>query len=122
MTAIRLAWNTYAGGSAVKPDKHGYDVHTDFGQFTIDPSSRGCGYVARWANTSGKSFKGQHSGLWHELGIYRSPGEAKTAVKRFIGGLEVDTSSQEVFERLTRERETGTGAFAPDLPPGTTRG
>lgn len=75
-------WHTYAGGTSAH---HGYsyDNTGPWGHYTIDPprlGSRFRGYRLMWANTKGAPAP--HSGLWHELGRFRSPQAAKGAAKR----------------------------------------
>lgn len=81
-------WNTYAGGTSAAPEKHGYyDIRGPFGLFTIDPIStqygRHRGYKLSFANEKGLILEGIHGGLWHDLGMYRSPQLAATAARKF---------------------------------------
>jgi hypothetical protein len=92
---LDFVWHqTAPGTSALKPDKtHGYTAHGWFGEYHISaPTQNNRGYLVMWANTTGRNFgpKGAYGGLWHEVGIYRSPNEAKAAAiahaKATLGG------------------------------------
>ena len=89
-----FTWHETAPGTgAARSDTHGYTAHGWFGEYHIfAPSSKNGGYRVMWANTTGRNFgdKGVHGGLWHEVGEYRSPNEAKAAAvahaKATLGG------------------------------------
>lgn len=75
MAAIN--WHTYAGGTGAVPGKYSYAAYTDVGEYHIDPppaTHRRAGYQVLFANTKGILLA---SGLWHRLGIRRSPAAAK---------------------------------------------
>jgi hypothetical protein len=78
-------WNTYAGGTAAAEGKHSYDFYVPEGQYTISPISsrhgRHIGYSLKLA-AQFKQPRGSHGGLWHDLGMHRSPQAAASAAKK----------------------------------------
>lgn len=78
-------WNTYAGGTAAAAGKHAYDLYVPEGQYTIGPISsqrgRHLGYSLKFAAT-GQQPRGGHGGLWHDLGMHRSPASAAVAARK----------------------------------------
>jgi len=78
-------WNMYAGGTAAAKGKHSYDFYVPEGQYKIWPISsqygRHLGYALKFAAT-GKQPRGSHGGLWHDLGMHRSPQAAASAASR----------------------------------------
>lgn len=80
-------WHMHAGGTG-SPDKHGYTLHPPEGSYYIDPVSnqhgRHIGYVCRFAATGGKGAgANRHSGLWHDIGMFKTPASAVKAAKIF---------------------------------------
>ena len=76
----RNPWATYAGGTGAHHG-HSYDIRGAAGEYHVwPPSTRRGGYSLMWANTRG--LAAPHSGLWHDLGTFRSPQAAKSAAKR----------------------------------------
>ena len=77
-----MKWSMFAGGTGAASGKHGYDTRGTFGEYNIQPicSRHGLhlGYRLHFLNTKGKL----RGGLWQELGIFRSPNEAKGAAKK----------------------------------------
>ena len=90
MAKHRLAWQTFAGGTSAH---HGYSyaAYDTVGEYHVwPPQRRGGSYALKWANTSRIPVDGlivTHTGLWHDLGSYRSPGAAKGAAQRHAGML-----------------------------------
>jgi hypothetical protein len=85
-------WNTYAGGTSAARGKHSYDLYVSEGQYTISPISsqygRHTGYSLKFAGTHGRP-RGGHGGLWHDLGMHRSPqAAASAAAKHYAAGFE----------------------------------
>jgi hypothetical protein len=78
-------WNMYAGGSFAAEGKRSYDFYVPEGQYTISPISSGhgrhVGYSLKFAAT-GKQPRGNHGGLWHDLGMHRSPQAAASAATK----------------------------------------
>lgn len=82
----KLAWNMFAGGTGAKEGKHSYSAVGDFGEYHINPPSvRGWGYSLKWANTQG--MHAANGGLWHDLGKFASPNEAKRAASEHAAKL-----------------------------------
>lgn len=76
---MKIQWQTYAGGTGAH---HGnsYAAQGEFGEYHIWPPRRRFGlYTLTWANTKGRPAP--HGGLWHDLGSFSSPQEAKRAAK-----------------------------------------
>jgi hypothetical protein len=74
-------WSMTAGGTGAHHG-HGY-THTtsEAGDYHVwPPSTRRGGYSLKWANIRG--LAAPHTGLWHDLGTFRSPNAAKGAAKR----------------------------------------
>lgn len=76
-------WATYAGGTSAAPGKYSYQIEPKPGVvYDIAPITtrygRHAGYRLWIADPTGKSG----SGLWHDLGTFRSPQAAKGAAKR----------------------------------------
>jgi hypothetical protein len=78
------AWNMFAGGTAAAPGKHGYSLHLPEGEYHVSPVSsqhgRHRGYSLMFA--ARQQPWGSHSGLWHDLGMHRSPAKAAVAARK----------------------------------------
>jgi hypothetical protein len=85
------AWNTFAGGTAAAPGKHSYSLNVPEGEYHVDPISshrsaatadrgRHQGYKLQFA--ARQQPRGGHSGLWHDLGMHRSPARAAVAARK----------------------------------------
>ena len=78
------AWNMFAGGTGAAPDKHGYSLHLPEGEYHVAPVSsqrgRHRGYSLMFA--ARQQPRGGHSGLWHDLGMHRSPAQAAVAARK----------------------------------------
>lgn len=72
-----LKWSMYAGGTSAAEGKHGYDATFPQGKYSIQPvstsSGRHRGYSTHFINDRGALV----GGLWQNLGLFRSPNEAK---------------------------------------------
>ena len=82
MAAGRVKWHTFAGGTGAH---HGssYAAYGLWGEYHISPPQhRGGNYRLKWANTHG--MPAPHGGLWHDLGSFRSPNNAKKAAADHI--------------------------------------
>jgi len=89
-----LRWGMHAGGTGAASGKHGYTAYPSHGytaypsegSYHIDPIStvygRHRGYKLMFADTGGR-LGGL---LWRDLGIHRSPNEAKQAAKKHFSG------------------------------------
>jgi hypothetical protein len=77
-------WSMFAGGTSAAKGKHGYTFAVPQGTYYVSPisSNRGrhIGYSLRFSATGGRP-KGTHGGLWHDLGMHRSPQLAIKAAK-----------------------------------------
>jgi hypothetical protein len=77
-------WTTSAGGTGAAEGKHGYSFRAGIkGEYHIWPfmrHGRHAGYSLKYAATGGQPRDG-HSGLWHELGGFRSPAAAAKAAR-----------------------------------------
>jgi hypothetical protein len=72
---MRLKWHQAAGGTGAHHG-HSYTAHGDFGEYHIwPPTTRHGSYHLMWADTRSLESRG----LWHDLGRFRSPNEAKGA-------------------------------------------
>jgi hypothetical protein len=78
------AWNMFAGGTAAAPGKHGYSLHLPEGEYHVSPVSsqhgRHRGYSLMFA--ARQQPRGSHGGLWHDLGMHRSPAKAAVAARK----------------------------------------
>jgi len=86
-------WNTFAGGAGAEEGRYSYSCETRHGEYHIIPvRSRGgrhIGYDLRFAATKfapvtkfGNTWT-RHSGLWHELGAFKTPAMAVKAARDF---------------------------------------
>jgi hypothetical protein len=79
-------WHMFAGGSSAKEGKHGYVFYAPQDEYHIAPISsrqnvnRHLGYSLKYAATGGAP-RGGHSGLWHDLGMFRSAASAAVAAR-----------------------------------------
>jgi hypothetical protein len=78
-------WSMYAGGTGAAEGKHSYDFKAGIkGEYHIFPFTtkygRHAGYLLKYAVTGGQP-RGSHSGLWHDLGKFRSPASAAKAAR-----------------------------------------
>ena len=87
----KFEWHTFAGGTgAFNPSHNSYSTRGNYGEYHIDPPQRrGGAYSLKWANTRSASGHGGHSGLWHDLGHFRSPAQAKSAAKKHADSLRI---------------------------------
>lgn len=78
------AWNRSAGGTAAAPGKHGYSLRLPEGEYHVSPISsqrgRHRGYSLMFA--ARQQPRGSHGGLWHNLGMHRSPAQAAVAARK----------------------------------------
>jgi hypothetical protein len=86
-------WDTFAGGTSAAPGKYSYSISVPEGKYYISPFTRGggrhAGYYLKFATNGNGRPRGAHSGLWHELGIQRSPANAaNAAAKHYAKGFE----------------------------------
>lgn len=99
MKRTKMTWHTSAGGTGAHHG-NGYSARGDFGEYHIwPPGSRFGSYSLKWANTTGRPAA--HGGLWHNLGSFRSPNEAKRAAKEHAA------SSDPGARDMKRRRQTG---------------
>ena len=77
MSVTKLKWSVHAGGTFAAEGKYGYTAHPIIGSYHIDPvsyeSGKHKGYHLRFTNDKGVLL----GGLWQDLGMFRSPNEAK---------------------------------------------
>lgn len=101
---MKIQWQTYAGGTSAHRG-NSYDARGEFGEYHIwPPQSRFGSYTLKWANTKGK--KAPHGGLWHELGSFRSPLEAKRAAKEHALSIVSERDRRRRSSRDTHSRAT----------------
>lgn len=78
------AWNRFAGGTAAAPGKHAYSLHLPEGEYHVSPVSsqqgRHRGYSLMFA--ARQQPRSSHGGLWHDLGMHRSPARAAAAARK----------------------------------------
>lgn len=77
-----MKWHVSAGGVGVSSDKHSYSAFGPWGEYHIWPQHPR-GYDLKWADT--KSIAGH--GLWHDLGVFASPNEAKGFAKEHASAM-----------------------------------
>lgn len=77
-----MKWHQSAGGVGVSADKHSYSAFGPWGEYHIWPKHPR-GYDLKWADT--KSIAGH--GLWHDLGVFASPNEAKGFAKEHASAM-----------------------------------
>ena len=119
--AIKLDWHTYAGGTFAKEGTHSYDAKGWFGEFHVWPPQlraqgerrRTRGYLVQWANSTGLAVTHTHAGLWHDVGVFRSPAIAKKAARDYLSAHLLPFAPAEGED--TRRRP---GAAAPVGPAG----
>jgi len=79
-------WNMFAGGTGAAEGKHSYQKQTDVGEYDIQPfttaSGRHAGYQLHHVDTKGVRARKGQGGLWLSLGVFRSPGKAKSAASK----------------------------------------
>lgn len=79
-------WGT-AGGGAGENRRYSYTFYNGNGEYHIWPvqtrTGRPNGYTLKYAASRGKTPRTRHSGLWHELGSFRSPAAAAKAARLF---------------------------------------
>ena len=77
-------WNMFAGGTAAAPGKHAYSLIVPEGEYHVSPVSsqygRHRGYNLSFA--ARQRPRGSHGGLWHDLGMHRSPAAAAGAARK----------------------------------------
>src|SRR6185312_15720030 len=90
--AIKLDWHTYAGGTSAREGTHSYDAKGWFGEFHVWPPQlpaqgerrRTRGYLVQWANSKGLVVTHTNAGLWHDVGVFKSPAIAKKAACDYL--------------------------------------
>ncbi len=78
------AWNMFAGGTGATAGKHAYSLHVPEGEYHVSPVSsqhgRHRGYSLMFA--ARQQPRGSHGGLWHDLGMHRSPAKAAVGARK----------------------------------------
>ena len=77
-------WDMFGGGTFAAEGKHSYSFIVPEGKYYVSPFTTGrgrhAGYYLKFA-AQFKRPKDGHGGLWHDLGVYRSPQAAASAAK-----------------------------------------